>query len=374
MALDTNVFSKLRTFEDYARAEEEFQAKKQLQAATIQDMQAKAQAALVPDIGKLGEQAFVKAVQGMELTPQEAGALQLLDAKQQNVGFNPVTGTEIRKPSLLDRAGLQLPPQQPAVDFAPLPAPRRIPSSNTPMTPSDSEAIVDLYEGEGNIAPPADAGLDAELAKYANNPKMQQSIRETYEKNKINAASPEKIFNFENTLRDEFTNTTKNFRTVQDAYSKIKKTTSTGAGDMSMLYSYIKLLDPDSVVRESEFATAAASGSLGERIQGAYKSIAEGGRLPESLRNEFLAEAKNIYKGQKDGYDRSIKTYKGLANRNKLNPENVVTDYRELNPIPDEETVTPNVPKMGQTMQGTDGVYLFNGGDPAKPESWKKVR
>lgn len=34
----------------------------------------------------------------------------------------------------------------------------------------------------------------------------------------------------------------------------------------------------------------------------------------------------------------------------------------------------PSTPKPGTTMQGTDGTYLFNGGDPAKPESWKKVK
>jgi soluble lytic murein transglycosylase-like protein len=33
-----------------------------------------------------------------------------------------------------------------------------------------------------------------------------------------------------------------------------------------------------------------------------------------------------------------------------------------------------NSPKVGDTMQGTDGSYRFNGGDPAKPESWIKVQ
>jgi len=62
----------------------------------------------------------------------------------------------------------------------------------------------------------------------------------------------------ENTLRDEFNTLTRDFRTVQDAHSKIKSVANTGAGDMSLLYSYVKLLDPGSVVRESDFATAAA--------------------------------------------------------------------------------------------------------------------
>lgn len=292
------------------------------------------------DADKLGEQAFLKAAQGMPLNGQEAAALKFIDAKQQTMGYNPVTGAEIQKPSLLQRAGLnfdqpqQLPQQMPTMQ----------PKSATPhMSKVNVDNMARLFNASPIDAPtetnvmPEPQGLpeiDQELMKYKNNPKMQQSIRETYTKNQINANSPENKFKFENSLRDEFTTTTKDFRNVQDAYSKIKKTTSTGAGDMSMLYQFVKLLDPGSVVRESEFATAAASGSLGERIQGAYKSISQGGRMPESLRNEFIAEAENIYNGQKEGYDRSIETYKGLAQRNNLNADNIVTDYRQLNPVP----------------------------------------
>lgn len=345
MALDPNVFNNQKTYLDFARAEEEFQAKKALQAATIQEMQAKAQAALQPDIEKLGQQAYLKAAQGMPISAQEGAALKFLDAKSQTVTFNPVTGAREDKPSLLQRSGLAF--EQPAASSA-MPQSR----ASAPMSNDSAAQMNELFGAQDNVMPTQSANtqknitpsedipqeVTQELAKYPNNPKMQQSIRETYAKNQINATSPENKFKYENSLRDEFTNTTKDFRTVQDAYSKIKKTSSTGAGDMSMLYSYVKLLDPGSVVRESEFATAAASGSLGERIQGAYKSISQGGRLPESLRNEFLNEATNIYNGQKEGYDRAIKTYKGLAERNKVNPENVVTDYRQLNPIPPQSS------------------------------------
>lgn len=152
--------------------------------------------------------------------------------------------------------------------------------------------------------------------------------------NQKNTGDSKTNFKNANTLRDEFNSLTKDFRTVQDAYSKINKTSGTGAGDMSMLYQYVKLLDPGSVVRESEFATAAASGSFGERIQGAAKSVIEGGRLPPSLRQEFLTESKNIYEGQKSGYDRQKQIYTGLSNNFNVDPDLVVTDYTELNPAP----------------------------------------
>jgi hypothetical protein len=41
--------------------------------------------------------------------------------------------------------------------------------------------------------------------------------------------------------------------------------------------------------------------------------------------------------------------------------------------VSDYESPTGS-PKPGSTQQGTDGTYMFNGGDPAKPENWKKVK
>jgi len=131
----------------------------------------------------------------------------------------------------------------------------------------------------------------------------------------------------ENTLRDEYNTLTKDFRVVQDAHEKIKSVAATGAGDMSLLYSFVKLLDPGSVVRESEFAAAAASGSFGERIQGAMQRVISGQRLPDSLRNDFIREADNLYTSQKTGADRLTASYTGMAKRMGLNPENVIVDY-----------------------------------------------
>lgn len=131
----------------------------------------------------------------------------------------------------------------------------------------------------------------------------------------------------ENTLRDEFNNLTKDFRVVQDAHTKINSTADTGAGDMSLLYSYVKLLDPGSVVRESEFAAAAQSGSLGQRVQNAYERIATGQRLEPTLKKQFLDEADSLYKSQLNGANRLKAQYTDIAKRNNVNPQNVIVDY-----------------------------------------------
>lgn len=131
-----------------------------------------------------------------------------------------------------------------------------------------------------------------------------------------------------NTLRDEFTRGSQTFQTVQDAYQNIRSaaSNSTGAGDMSMLYSFVKLLDPTSVVRESEFATAAASGSLGERIQGLYQRIVSGERLPDTLRRDFMREAEAIYRTHTQAQQQRTREWERLARLYRIDPAGVVVD------------------------------------------------
>ena len=192
---------------------------------------------------------------------------------------------------------------------------------------------------------------------------QQNSLNRQIEMAKMGRAQDQQGFTRANTLRDEFNTLTKDFRTVQDAYSKIKATSDTGAGDMSLLYSYVKLLDPGSVVRESEFATAAASGSYGERIQGLVQRIVTGERLPKSLREEFKIEAETIYQAQKRGFDTTQTNYKSLAERHGVKSEDVIQDYSKSD-VPRTSVVPP---KIGEVKDG----YRFKGGDPADPKNWE---
>lgn len=145
----------------------------------------------------------------------------------------------------------------------------------------------------------------------------------------------------ENDLRGEYTKLTADFRTVQDAHGAIRAAAKSqnGAGDMSMLYSFVKLLDPTSVVRETEFAMAAASGSYGERIQGAVQRLATGERLPDSLRGAFLAEADNLLAARRQSYDQMTTAYRGLAERSGARPDQVLVPFaREPTPMAARQT------------------------------------
>jgi hypothetical protein len=140
---------------------------------------------------------------------------------------------------------------------------------------------------------------------------------------------PQATFERENKLRDEFQKLTADFRVVQNSYENLTKTAEkpSGAGDMSLLYSYVRLLDPTSVVRESEFAAAAASGSFGERVQGAVNRILSGERMPDSLRQDFVREARNLYDTQLRNHNQIADTYTTLAKESGADPAKVVTRF-----------------------------------------------
>jgi len=380
---DISVFGKNQGFSDYQRANEEFARKKALADAQIQLAGAQAQKALKPDefdINKVGEQAFIKKAQGLPLTPNEDASLLYLKAKSGGMYIDEM-GNPVQKPDLFEKAGFNTPPVMPnrALPVAPTPIVKQPPASNVapkPIATNQAQDIIDVFGNDRTAQPvvltsptqttPAPfatskAAMDAEIAAAGRNPKLVQDIKTKY----AGANTPDKIFQRENTYRDEFNTLTKDFRSVQDAYSKINATSNSGAGDMSLLYQYVKLLDPGSVVRESEFATAAASGGFGDRVAGAVKSIIEGGRLNESLRNEFINEADNIYKGQKEGNDRVIKKYKELAVNNGLNPDNVITNYADINPpkpkSKDLATMQFNLKKAGASDAEIDEYFKAKG-------------
>ncbi|MEK9722467.1 MAG: hypothetical protein VW405_03135 [Rhodospirillaceae bacterium] len=84
----------------------------------------------------------------------------------------------------------------------------------------------------------------------------------------------------------------KNFNDMAASWGTMERTLDRvgGPADLAMVYQFMKALDPTSVVRESEYASAAASGNLfagwAARFNGYLKP--EGGFLPPQVKQEFL--------------------------------------------------------------------------------------
>lgn len=129
-------------------------------------------------------------------------------------------------------------------------------------------------------------------------------------------------------LRREFESqpAVKTFGDVQSAYGKVSEAAkgNSPASDLSMLYSYAKLLDPGSVVRESEFQTMAQTGAFGDKVAAAVKKLAIGERLTEAQRADFVKAARQQFDVYGKQFDESAARYESLAKKFGVTPEDVV--------------------------------------------------
>jgi len=129
-------------------------------------------------------------------------------------------------------------------------------------------------------------------------------------------------------LRREFTTQTSQYRGVADAFQKIKSAAlnPSAANDISLIFGFMKALDPTSTVREGEAATAENARGVDEDIRNLYNKVSSGQRLSQAQRQDFLQSAYGLVESQMPNAQQLIDRYTGIASRSDLNPEDVVSD------------------------------------------------
>lgn len=152
--------------------------------------------------------------------------------------------------------------------------------------------------------------------------------------------SQEDVIKRSTDLRKEFTGLSKEFIKQRDAFNRIQASVEdpSAAGDLSLIFNYMKLLDPGSVVRESEFATAQNAAGVPERIRAQYNNIVRGERLTDKTRNDFLDRSDKLFKGANKQHEKRVDTYRGLANRIGADPNQVIIDLGIAENIATRET------------------------------------
>ena len=135
----------------------------------------------------------------------------------------------------------------------------------------------------------------------------------------------------ENQLRDEFNNMSGEFIKVRDAYSRVDAAGKepSAAGDLALIFNYMKMLDPGSTVREGEFANAQNSAGVPQRIQAKYNEVVSGERLSDETRLDFLDRSDSLYQVAYNNQIALKGTYSNIAKNNKVNVDNVVIPYEE---------------------------------------------
>jgi hypothetical protein len=116
---------------------------------------------------------------------------------------------------------------------------------------------------------------------------------------------------------------------LMDAGLEAARRGDRAAGAQTVLVTFQKILDPPSVVKESEFARSEAGQALMNRVKGAYEKVRFGGvNMPLDELEKFARLAREAALAQSTGYTGAVKKRLGAtADRYKVPHELIFEDY-----------------------------------------------
>jgi len=141
---------------------------------------------------------------------------------------------------------------------------------------------------------------------------------------------------------------------------KGKNAIGTPAGDMSLVFAYMKMLDPASTVREGEQAQARDAAGVPDRVLNAYNQAVKGTTLNTKQRNDFLAQANKIFSQQQARQAKLNEKFSTIAQRNGVNPENIITGTEVVKEV--KKALSPQQKEIYEKIKG----------DPVKLKKFKE--
>jgi hypothetical protein len=309
---------------DYERAEREF-----ARSARLHELQSQVtQAALANDPTKWNPDAALQAAASVgnvapELAPDVMGW-----AHEQSVKFNPPPKIGRGAPGSVaydERTGLPIPGSQiPEKPAAPTAA-----SLATAAAAGDekAKAALDLLQNREHSTTNVDLALRAVNgdAKAEAALKLLKPAREVTPTAGLDATLK---------LRDRFTRETTAAQTVNTQLQLMKSSLQAAeqgnmaAGSQGVLVTFQKILDPTSVVRESEYARSAAGQALLSRIEGAYDRLSKGGAgVPVSELKQFVTLAEQFARNQAESAKATKQQIDNIATEYGLKPENITREF-----------------------------------------------
>jgi hypothetical protein len=139
-----------------------------------------------------------------------------------------------------------------------------------------------------------------------------------------------KVFNQANKLSESHYKKSKEFIKQRDAYDRIEAsaTDPSAAGDLALIFNYMKVLDPGSTVREGEFANAESAGAVDDKTRNWYNKVITGQRLSTKQRKDFVDRSKKLFDRALTNQDKLDSQVKNKAKLFKIDPNLVMYDYK----------------------------------------------
>lgn len=128
----------------------------------------------------------------------------------------------------------------------------------------------------------------------------------------------------------------KSFKDVSIGMDKIRTAAKSGTapGDMALIFAFMKILDPGSSVKEGEYASAKNAQGVPDKVLTAYNNAKDGQILSPAARAEFLKSSEELYETERARYSTAAQRYRGLAEKQKMAPDDVAVDRADDKPEP----------------------------------------
>lgn len=143
----------------------------------------------------------------------------------------------------------------------------------------------------------------------------------------------EKKFDFEDKLRDEFVKRGALFEESKVTFDRLEASANEalqaksdeikGPADVALVTAFMKMLDPGSVVRETEFANARDTAGLVSVLTNQLQKLRTGGFLTDEQRKSFTGLAKKYLASAESQEQRIIKSLEFPIKNYGLNRENI---------------------------------------------------
>ena len=171
----------------------------------------------------------------------------------------------------------------------------------------------------------ADAALGAARVKAdGKSPEMSTTLRKEYE------GLPE-VKNYKQALPA--------YKGIEDAVKR-----NTPMSDINIVYGIAKLYDPNSVVREGEYATVANAPGIPERVKGWVQYAQGGGKLTPEVKKQIMEEATSRMTGFQNEFEGVNTRYSDIANRSGADASLVTpTNYQ---PAVQKQALPPQVAEL----------------------------
>lgn len=142
--------------------------------------------------------------------------------------------------------------------------------------------------------------FDSATGKVEVNPSLKQAI-----------SAPKLEVGDRQSINKDITTLTKDTVGIYKTAKDLEKLSAnmSGPASIAMVFKFMKALDPTSVVREGEFATAENSAGVPEAIRNTYNKLMEGGRLGDQQVKSFVSTARDLANSAIDSSSTEITNY-----------------------------------------------------------------